>query len=273
MRNLRFGIMSFGTKFALWQAECIRKLLAAGGVQPSLLIVDRRSNAVTTPNPLRARVGNLLRADKKLWVLYERLRVERRTKAIQQVDLTDDLKSVPQLHCEVIRKGKFSEYFKAEDIAAIRACDLDFIVRFAFGIIRGEILEAARYGVWSFHHGDEERYRGGPYAFWEIYQGDPRTGVVLQRLTDRLDGGIILKKQLFETVNYSYPANRDRVLLSATQWPAEVCRDLQRGEAAYFDSAPSKTSAPVTVAPTDRQMIVFSVRILANALRRCLGRQ
>ena len=272
MRNLRFGIMSFGTKFARWQAECIYKLLAAEGVQPSLLIIDRRPTSVTTPNPLRTRVSNLLHADKKLWVLYERLRVERRTRALQQVDLSDALKGVPHLHCEVIRKGKFSEYFKAEDMAAIRGYDLDFIVRFAFGIIRGEILEAARYGVWSFHHGDEEHYRGGPYGFWEIYHGDAKTGVVLQRLTDRLDGGIILKKQLFETVNYSYPANRDRVLLSATQWPAEVCRDLQRGEAAYFDSAPSKTSAAITVAPTDRQMLVFAVRILANAVRRRLGR-
>jgi len=44
------------------------------------------------------------------------------------------------------------------------------------------------FGVWSWHHGDEDKYRGGPPAFWEIVNADPVTGALLQRLTERLDG-------------------------------------------------------------------------------------
>jgi len=86
-------------------------------------------------------------------------------------------------------------YFNAEDVATINKKDLDFILRFGFNIIRGEILNAARYGVWSFHHDDERKYRGSPPGFWELYYRDPVTGSILQRLTDRLDGGIVLKRE------------------------------------------------------------------------------
>jgi methionyl-tRNA formyltransferase len=76
-------------------------------------------------------------------------------------------------------RGRFSEYFSASDIALITGHKLDFILRFAFGIVRGAILRAPRYGVWSFHHDDEVRYRRGPPAFWEIHRGE---GVTLRRL-------------------------------------------------------------------------------------------
>jgi hypothetical protein len=271
MRELRFGIMCFGTNFAAWEAECIRKLLAVDNVHSCLLIVDNRPNPVKPPAPFWTRARNLLRADKKLWLLYERLYSDPRTVALRRTDAADLLAGVPRVECEIVRKGKYSEYFKPGDVAKIREYNLDFILRFAFGIIRGEVLQAVRYGVWSFHHGDEERYRGTPSGFWEIYQGDPKTGVILQRLTDRLDGGVVLKKHFFDTVDYSYPANRNATLFGASHWPAEVCRDIQKGEAAYFENPPSKTSAPVTMAPVDWQMIVFLIRILNNALRRRRG--
>src|SRR5580658_3378330 len=258
--------MCFGANFAIWEADCVQKLIAAEG-PPALLIIDNRPNPRKTPGPLWSRIQNLLRMDKKIWTVYERFRVDPQTKSLRRTEVPGLLSGVPRIECEVIRKGRFSEYLGSEDIEAIRAYDLDFVLRFAFGIIRGEILQTPRYGVWSFHHGDEERYRGTPSGFWEIYKGDPKTGVILQRLTDRLDGGVILKKHLFDTIDYSYPANRDATLFGAAHWPAEVCCDLRTGNAAYFDSPPSKTSAGVTAAPTDKEMMVFAARMLRNVLR------
>jgi hypothetical protein len=42
--------------------------------------------------------------------------------------------------------------------------------------------------VWSYHHGDNEFYRGGPPHFWELYEKAPLSGVILQVLTEELDG-------------------------------------------------------------------------------------
>src|SRR6266567_2602478 len=66
-------------------------------------------------------------------------------------------------------------------------------------ILAGEILTAARYGVWSYHHGDNDFYRGGPPHFWELCERAPLSGVILQVLTEELDGGVVLCKSLFAT--------------------------------------------------------------------------
>ena len=94
-----------------------------------------------------------------------------------------------------------------DDIDLIKSYKLDFIIRFGFGIIKGEILKIPKYGVWSFHHGDEKKIRGGPYCFWEIYNSEPTTGFLLQKLTNRLDGGVVLKKGFLKTQGYSFKKN------------------------------------------------------------------
>lgn len=268
MRRIRFGIMCFGTTLTAWEAECVRELLDLEAVEVALLIVEKKSGTPRPKRRLLRKLKTLLMSRNSFWLLYQRLFVDGRIEALRPVDMSATLSQVPRLECEVLRKGRFSEYFKEEDLARIRQYDLDFLLRFAFGIIRGDILSAPRYGVWSFHHDDEERYRGGPPAFWEIYYGDPLTGVVLQRLTDRLDGGIVLRKRHFPTVVDSYVRNRDAGLFGAARWPAEVCRDIQLGDDTVLQAPPSRSSAPVLSSPTNWQLSVFVARMARNFLAR-----
>ncbi|MGH2572289.1 MAG: glucosamine inositolphosphorylceramide transferase family protein [Actinomycetota bacterium] len=187
--------------------------------------------------------------------------------ALRRVDVQHLLGDVAKIRCRTERRGKWSEYFGEADLASIKDAKLDFILRFGFGIIRGDILTAARYGIWSYHHDDEERYRGGPPCFWEIYREDPVTGAVLQRLTERLDGGIVLHKGWFQTIAHSYVRNRDQVALGAADWPARVCKDIVNGTAGYLDGPPSRSTAPLDHNPTTRQMAVFLARLVRNFLR------
>jgi hypothetical protein len=236
--------------------------MALEGVKPALLIIDSRPPL--PPKPLIKRFGTLLRLRVNFFSLYSRYYVKWQALASQPVDLSGGLKEVPRIRCEVTKKGKFSEYFNPQDIAAIRDHNLDFLLRFGFNIIRGDILTLPRYGVWSFHHGDEQYYRGAPPCFWEIYRGEPYTGLILQRLTERLDGGVVLKKARFPTISHSYAANRDAAHYQGISWPAEVCRDIFNGIAGYLDEPPSKTAAPIYKEPTNTEMIQFAWKQLGN---------
>lgn len=260
--RLRLGIMCRGTMFPEWQARCLQKLLEGGSVEPALLIIDTRPPL--PPSTWRRRLKTLLRLRINFFSIYDRYFVHRLCIATRLVDLAAILAHVPPLHCEVIRKGKFSEYFKDEDLAVIREYRLDFILRFGFNIIRGEILNAARYGVWSYHHGDELKYRGAPPCFWEIYRGEPETGAILQRLTERLDRGIVLKKGFFKTIHRSYPRNRDAAHFLGVDWPAEVCKDILSNRAAYLQGPPSRSTAPIYLRPTNLQMILFATKQIRN---------
>ena len=72
------------------------------------------------------------------------------------------------------------------------------------GILKGDILNVAKNGIISFHHGDNDYNRGGPPGFWEVYYKIPKTGFIIQRLNENLDAGNVLFKGYFETKLFYY---------------------------------------------------------------------
>jgi len=114
------------------------------------------------------------------------------------VDCSSRLATCPTISVVPIAKG-FTHRFSPNDLETVRAQNLDVILRFGFNILRGEILNVPRHGIWSYHHGDNEYYRGGPAYFWEIYERRPLSGVILQVLNEELDAGVVLFKANLET--------------------------------------------------------------------------
>ncbi len=109
--------------------------------------------------------------------------------------------------CPIVSKSGFVYRFSAEDVEKVRALDLDLLIRCGAGILRGEILHASRFGIISFHHGDNRVNRGGPPGFWECYHEWPQTGFIIQRLTEELDAGEVLVRGSFGT-RYYYSFNQ-----------------------------------------------------------------
>ena len=262
--ELNFGIMCNGSEFDDWQAECISELRAVDGVNLELLIIDdsgsRRSGG------LSGKVSTLLEyknktsikdaINKTAWWAYRQPFDFPPCKS--KVDLSNELESIDRMSCDVEVDG-FSQYFYEDDIEKIRDYNLDFILRMGFGIIRGEILEVPEYGVWSFHHNDERKYRGGPACFWQIYNEDPVTGAILQRLTDRLDGGIILERGTFPT-RRTYNDNLNNVYYGTTEWPAQVAIDILNGNADYVDQPPTSSDAPIYRSPSPLQILSYNLK-------------
>ena len=240
---------------------CIQNITRDGLAEPVLAIIDETQSAGST---LVEKLRKAVRLDGNLWHLQSRLFPPNDIPSYRAVALDDCAPAIDRIACRPAKKGKWSYYFSTEDQEAIRQRDLDFILKFTPFIIRGEVLKTARYGVWSFHHDDEEKYRGGPPAFWEIVKGDPVTGALLQRLTDRLDGGVVLKHCYVPTDGRSYRKNLQRIQECSAHMVRWVCLDLAAGQAEYVDAPPSKTGAPIYHAPNDFQMLKFWWRLACN---------
>ena len=258
---LRFGIMCGASGISEFARVCIEQITKDKLGQPVLLIIDETES---TRSSRSEKLRKSLRLDGNLWYLQSRLFPLNRIPAYRTVSLEGPFAGVDLISCRPTKKGKWSYYFSAEDQEAIRSRQLDFILKFTPFIIRGEVLKTARYGIWSFHHDDEEKYRGGPPAFWEIERGDPVTGALLQRLTDRLDGGIVLKHCYAPTDGRSYRKNLQRIQESSAHMVRWVCLDIAGGRADYLDAPPSKTDAPIYHAPNDFQMLRFWWRLGRN---------
>jgi len=260
--TIRFGIMCAGYHLPAWQAAAVRTLLALPRVEIALLVIAENSS--TKP---RARLKRLGDRPRLLWNLFNKGYVERRSVASRPIDMSSQLDSVPTVRCRTEMVGKFGERLAASDIATIASFELDFLLRFSFGILKGEILTTPRWGVWSFHHGDERIYRGRPPGFWELVAGERVVGSVLQRLTDRLDAGVILYRGFFKAVRHSYRRTRDEILLGSSEWPAAVVQTIRSGDANPVDAPASATTATVRRDPTNGVMLGFLMRQAIEFLR------
>jgi hypothetical protein len=228
-RTLRVGILCDSLSFHRWQAEAIRHVLQVPGVQLVVLVRDS-SGTNTAAKPLLKRNWSTA-----LYRLYRRKYFD--PPAMEVEDLSELLARVTVVDVQPEVDG-VGQRFQQKDLDAIDAERPDVLLRFGFNILKGDILTLPEFGVWSFHHGDPAAFRGGPPGLWEILKGSPVTGAILQRLTERLDGGRILRQGWFKTIDHSLQETVDTVLMHSAVWPAQVLRELLSGNA---EAASGKT--------------------------------
>lgn len=120
-----------------------------------------------------------------------------------------------QLTIHPIVAGAGTVYrFSSEDVRSVTELDLDLLVRGGNGILKGDILSAARHGVLSLHHGDNRINRGGPAGFWEVRLRQSYSGFIVQRLTEELDGGEVLSRGRITTEPF-YTRNKAALFAAA----------------------------------------------------------
>jgi folate-dependent phosphoribosylglycinamide formyltransferase PurN len=100
-----------------------------------------------------------------------------------------------RLNVPVVRT---EDLYSAETIQAIRDMQPGVLVLIGgFGIVRPPLLDLAPHGILSYHHGDMREYRGQPPGFWELYNGERRIGVTVQRLSQGIDCGQTVVERSF----------------------------------------------------------------------------
>jgi hypothetical protein len=259
---LRIAVLCRGHFFEGWEADCLKEVMSLPGTEIVLLIAEKENDS-----PANSFAGKISAYPYRhfLWRFHKRFLL--RTSYFETVSMKQELKDVPLIYCQPGLKGKYSQHFSANDIETIRSHRPDIILRFAFNILRGEILTVAKYGVWSYHHSDEQLIRGGPPGFWEIYRKHPVTGAILQRLTEKLDAGIILRKGFFPTIFHSYKGNLEQLIEGTSSWMKQAIIDVQNGNSPALDGKPAETKAPVFYFPKNFQMLSFRGKLLFRKLQ------
>lgn len=175
-----------------WYATAITEMVEATEAEIELIVVARQPSA-----PSEAEIDSRTseRAKRKAKSTARKVLGTRvPTKVpIAEIDVLDD---VERIESHPIASKRYRVELPPETVELIDSrCDV--VLHSNVGILSGEILNATRYGVLSFHHGNLREYRGGPPGFWEFLHGRDEAGTTLQRLTETLDAGeIIVEKQV-----------------------------------------------------------------------------
>jgi hypothetical protein len=164
-----------------------------------------------------------------LYSLYSRfdgLLFKVETDAFRRIPMDDLLQDIPVIHVCPVKK-KYSDYFPEPELARIRQYRLDVALRFGFRILRGDVLKVAKHGVWSYHHGDNLTVRGGPPGFWEVMEGRPVTGSILQVLTEELDGGKVIYRSFARTNQRSVRRNKNNYYWKSSSFVLRKLKELR----------------------------------------------
>ena len=259
--KLYFGIMTHGMVLSKWQNDCIKHLHDSGIANAVLIINDASVSSSKTS------FGQKIKAYLNKHFIYKiSSRFLFKVPAFDNIHVNDVLKDVSVINCNTLKKGKFSEYFYPEDVEQIKSQNLDFILRFGFNIIKGDILKTTKYGVWSYHHGNELKFRGGPAGFWEIYQKSKTNGVVLQQLNNLIDAGVIINRRSYQTISHSYSEHLNKLLMNSSDMPLQVCKRIIYGDVSSFQKEHSSTKAPMNRLPNNKQMINFLFILFSNRI-------
>jgi hypothetical protein len=254
----RFGIMLNGIHLYPWQIKVYEEILQTGLATCELLIVK-------APEPSVAQ--NKFKKLSHPHLLFEQYKKRTLNPVLYNPIEYAGLLNIEQLLVKPVKKGKNTELITEPDLIKIKDKNLDFILRLGFGILQGGILEAATWGVWSFHHGDEQEYRGGPPGFWEIFNRSKKQGVILQRLGEKLDAGKLILKRHYAVTRHSYSENVGKLLLQSTDMPAQALRMMANGTLQPGDFTEIKTQAPIYRYPKNLPFLFFLLKLFIHKIR------
>ena len=159
-----------------WQSHALRKVLLAGNTIDLILIANG------TGYTSRKRLSH---AAYYLFAIINRFKM----KPIERTGISI-------LGIDSVRKIRFNRNYKGAwesipDEVLTNLKDIDVVIKFGMGLLEHTEKLTTKFGILSYHHGDPSRYRGRPAGFWECLNSERVMGVIVQQISNILDGGDI----------------------------------------------------------------------------------
>jgi hypothetical protein len=231
-RKLRLGILLDSYKVPAWAYNSLERIVNSHYGEFSLIILNDSSGIYESNFEEFWKNRNRLLYD--LFNKVDERLFHGKPDAFKLKDLGEILSNVPVIKVKPVRDG-YSDCLEMSDINRIKEYRLDILIKMGFRILRGDILTASKYGVWSYHHGDSRINRGGPPGFWEVAESWPETGSVLQILSEDFDNGKVLYRSWFFTYPFSPARNRNHCFWASSSFLPRQIELLHRlGEERFF---------------------------------------
>jgi hypothetical protein len=232
IKKIKIGLLLNSLQCELWVYNIIKALVELDHFSIELIVINDTEDQIKKKSEDKTNRFKQIKAelnDNYLFFNYLKWDKEffaQKNDAFEIRDISDLMEKVEKINVSP-RQTKFSDFIEGDDLIKVQEKQLDVIIRFGFRILKGEILNAAQYGVWSYHHDDNIEYRGAPGLFWEVYENNPKSGTILQILNTKLDNGKVIYRSLSNTKNLSFHQNRNDNYLKTSNFILIRLKQLQ----------------------------------------------
>lgn len=232
-KKIRVGLLIDDFGMTAWEFRMLERIVT-GDFSEVVLVVKRKQSPVVSRTFGDKLKENLAHGFFKVYSKIEPRLYKTETNAFATTDTKSLLGNIPLLEVDCIEK-KFSDFIKEDDLKQILTYEVDVFLRLGFRILRGGILKAAKMGVWSYHHGDNRHFRGGPAGHWEVLKREKTVGSILQILTEDLDGGEVLYRS-WSSVDVSATRTINSMFWKTALFVPRMLKELHRlGENAFME--------------------------------------
>jgi hypothetical protein len=227
-------------------------------------------------NPFKTGMVSKILFDKALTTL-ERFLVGRPgqiSNAFAYMDASELVADTPILNVCPVTQHLF-DHIVGDDLAKIQECNIDVLIQLSSRTFRGGILRAARYGLWSFHTGNDPDDSSGLAGYMEVMKSSPETLSMLQLRTEEMSDAQVIYESYSSTNVASLADNASLVQWKTLHFIPRMLKELHDyGEGTFFAKVKERNSCPrfydrrITERPTNRERMVLLSRKLLEAVAR-----
>ena len=267
-KKIKIGFLLNSSKIPKWQYLAIEKLNALPFTSLDLVLLNKSKKE-------KSKRRNLLLLKKAVYIIYEKLDnliFDKNKDLFSMVDSLELFYKSDTLSIKPTNKG-ISTFISDKDLEKIKSYNLDVLVRFGFGILKGDIFNIPKYGVWSFHHGDNRYFRGSAPCFWEMYSSKTEIGLTLQELSNELDGGKVLYKSYSSLDKFSLSKNRNKIYANSIPVLERlVSRIFFTGELRFEKELVDIYDQPLYKNPTNIITVKFLFKLFYRILEKFISK-
>lgn len=260
MKSIRFGILVDGFGINNWQAISLSYLLEISHSKLLVFIVMKENSFLKKKN------RNRKQKKYYLYNLYKKLVINRFT-SFQKVKIKDISHGIEIHNLKLQLKKGYNYYASREEIERIKSYNLDFFLKFSSESLGGEILHAAKYGIWEFQFNFIKNFLEEPPFFRQILLNRKINRIFLKELTNSTNLGVLLKQGFFSTMKSSYRYYLENILSEIAKWPYHVCVDLLSYNFKSQNYPKMKSFKQIRIKPKNSQMLLFILKIIIIKLK------
>ena len=148
---------------------------------------------------------------------------------LRKTDLGHYINDIVEIN-PLVSKSGYVHRFTDDDVLKIKKLNLDVLVHCGSGVLRGDILQSAIFGVITANPSDVRYFRGGPPGFWEVFYKKDCTGFTIQQLTEEMGKENILFRGQFST-RFFYVLNQAFLYIRADYFLKQVLTSIALNKA------------------------------------------
>ena len=269
-KKLRIGLLTDNDRIPAWSYKMLERVVNNENLEIVLIAKNSESlnNQVSKLNKLWANKNHLL------WMLYNKFE----NKLFKPQPNAFEFKNINGVvDCDEIiiqpQKKDKSCIFSSNDISKIKTYDLDVLINLCYIGLKGDILKISKCGIWSYCHGDRSVYRGGPPGVWEVFKAQDTIGVMLEILSEEIDGGKIMAQSKSATEKLSINRTNNASYWKGLSLLPRKLEELHRiGTAEFLKKVEQENNKPenldyqITGLPNNIEVLTAFWKIYSNKI-------